>query len=130
MTIFDALSASLDIAADRGGDPVTSVYARLFAVHPAMEREFWRDTSGSVRGEMLARSFEVILDLAGANGVIGGTWGAQFLATELSNHHAYGIAPAVFGDFLPIIADVIQDACGPEFTGEMAAAWAQTIGIA
>jgi hypothetical protein len=83
-----------------------------------MEKEFWRDTHGNIRGEMLNRSFEVILDLAGPRG-----WGGQFLATEIHTHSAYGIPPAIFGDFLPIVAAVIADGCGEGFTPAMGAAW-------
>jgi hypothetical protein len=50
-------------------------------------------------------------------------WGGQFLATEIHTHSAYGIPPAVFGDFLPIVAAVIRDGCGNGFTPAMAAAW-------
>jgi hypothetical protein len=113
-----AITASLELAAMRIGDPTAAVYARLFALHPVMEREFWRDTAGNIRGEMLNRSFEVILDLAGPRG-----WGGQFLATEIHTHSAYGIPPAVFGDFLPIVAAVIRDGCGDGFAPAMAEAW-------
>jgi len=113
-----AITASLELAATRIGDPTTAVYARLFARHPAMAQEFWRDTAGNIRGEMLTRSFEVILDLAGPR-----AWGDQFLGTEIHTHAAYGIPPAVFADFLPIVGDVIREACGDGFTPAMAAAW-------
>ncbi len=113
-----AIEASLELAADRIGDPTQEVYRRLFALHPAMEAEFWRDRSGSIRGEMLTRSFETVLDLAGPR-----AWGNQLIATEVQNHAQYGIPPAVFADFLPIVAGVIRDGCGAEFTAAMADAW-------
>ena len=122
-----ALEASLDVAIARSGDPQPAIYARLFALHPAMEAEFWRDGSGRIRGEMLSRSFEMVLDLAaphspeGGQGVAG--WGSAFLGTEAVTHDAYGIPRAVFADFLPIVAAVIRDACGDGFTPAMAAAW-------
>jgi len=121
MSVMDqqsAITASLELAATRIGDPTAAVYARLFALHPTMEREFWRDTAGNIRGEMLNRSFEVILDLAGPR-----AWGHQFLTSEIHTHSAYGIPPAVFGDFLPIVAAVIRDGCGDGFTPAMADAW-------
>ncbi len=122
-----AIEASLALAADRAGDPAPQIYARLFALHPAMEAEFWRDTSGRIRGEMLARSFEMILDLAQTHAPQGGWanagWGCAFLGTEAVTHDAYGIPRQVFGDFLPIVAATIRDACGPGFTPDMAAAW-------
>lgn len=117
-----ALEASLDLAVARAGDPQAAIYARLFARHPGMEREFWRDASGRIRGEMLARSFEMLLDLAAPHAPDGG-WGGAFLGTEAVTHDAYGISRAVFADFVPIIASVIADACGDDFTPAMAAAW-------
>lgn len=116
-----ALEASLDVAIARSGDPQPAIYARLFALHPAMEAEFWRDGSGRIRGEMLSRSFEMVLDLAAPHAPQGG-WGSAFLGTEAVTHDAYGIPRAVFADFLPIVAAVIRDACG-ECSRAMAAAW-------
>ena len=123
------LEASLELAVTRGGDPQPAIYARLFALHPAMEAEFWRDTSGRIRGEMLARSFEMAMDLAEPHAPAGG-WGGAFLGTEAVTHDAYGIPRAVFADFMPIVAGVIRDGCGDGFTPEMAAAWAAVLGRA
>jgi hypothetical protein len=117
-----ALEASLELAVARCGDPQPAIYARLFALHPAMEAEFWRDTSGRIRGEMLNRSLEMSLDLASPHAPEGG-WGGAFLGTEAITHDAYGIDRAVFADFLPIVADVIRAAGGDGFTPAMAAAW-------
>ena len=39
-----AVESSLELAVARIGDPQPAIYARLFALHPAMETEFWRDT--------------------------------------------------------------------------------------
>lgn len=122
MTDRIALESSLELAVAQVGDPQPAIYARLFALHPAMEAEFWRDTSGRIRGEMLARSFEMALDLASPHAPEGG-WGGAFLGTEAITHDAYGIPRAAFGDFLPIVAGVIRDACGDGFTPAMAAAW-------
>ena len=57
---------SLEIAAERGGDLTPRVYERLFAREPAMRALFWRDGNGAIKGEMLARVFEAILDFIGA----------------------------------------------------------------
>lgn len=118
-----AIEASLELAVARSGDPQAAIYARLFALHPAMEAEFWRDTSGRIRGEMLARSFEMIVDLAAPHAPDGG-WGGAFLGTEAVTHNAYGIPRAVFADFVLVIAATIRDACGDGFSADMAAAWA------
>jgi hypothetical protein len=118
-----ALEASLELAVTRSGDPQAAIYARLFALHPGIEAEFWRDTSGRIRGEMLNRSFEMCLDLASPHAPDGG-WGGAFLGTEAVTHDSYGIPRAVFSDFLPIVAGVIRDQCGAGYSAEMASAWA------
>ena len=58
----DAIETSLEIAAERGGDLTPVVYERLFERQPAMKLLFWRDTTNAIRGEMLMRTFEAILD--------------------------------------------------------------------
>jgi hypothetical protein len=114
-----AIEASLALAAERLGDPAGLVYARLFALHPAMEAEFWRDRSGAIKGEMLARAFEALLDMAGPR-----HYADHFIAGELITHDNYGIPRAVFADFYPVIRDVVAAACAADFTPAMAEAWA------
>ena len=59
----DAFAQSLDLLAERLGDPAPAVYARLFGRFPEVEAEFARDVDGAVRGEMLAiRRREFILN--------------------------------------------------------------------
>ncbi|WP_164157338.1 globin [Sandarakinorhabdus rubra] len=121
-----AIEASLERAVAAIGDPQAAVYARLFARHPEMEAEFWRDRSGRIRGEMLARSIEMILDLAAPHAPEGG-WGGAFLGTEAVTHDAYGISRTIFADFVPIVASVIREACGADFTPAMDDAWALVV---
>ncbi len=115
----DAIKASLALAADRAGDITPLVYDRLFARHPAMHAEFWRDRSGAIRGEMLARVFEIILDLAGPR-----AYAAQMIGTEFITHDAYGIPRPIFGSFFAILAETLEAVVGPDWTPAMAAAWA------
>ena len=60
-----AIGDSLERVGELSADPTPLVYARLFAVHPAMQAHFWRDTDGAIRGEMLSRAFDAILDFVG-----------------------------------------------------------------
>jgi hypothetical protein len=117
-----ALELSLELAVARSGDPQPAIYARLFALHPAMEAEFWRDASGRIRGEMLARTLDMAVDLAERADADTG-WSRAFLATEATTHDSYGIPRAIFGEFLGIVAAVIGEAGGDAFTPAMAAAW-------
>jgi hemoglobin-like flavoprotein len=114
-----AVEASLMLAAERAGDITDAVYARLFARHPAMQAEFWRDKNGAIRGEMLARVFDAILDLCGP-----AAWAPAYLETEATTHDAYGIPRTIFTDFFAIIGETVQATLGPEWTPAMAEGWA------
>jgi len=57
--------ASFELAAERSEDLTPDVYARLFREQPEMEILFWRDTNHQIRGEMLTRVIQAILDFVG-----------------------------------------------------------------
>ena len=117
---------SLERLAECVGDPAPQVYARLFAEHPEIEALFVRDTSGAVRGEMLAVAFECILDMGGA-----GAYAANLIAAERVNHEGVGVPPEVFGRFFPLLAETCRDLLGEAWTDDVAAAWAELLaGIA
>jgi hemoglobin-like flavoprotein len=113
------IETSLALAADRAGDITPLVYDRLFASYPEMRAEFWRDRSGAIRGEMLSRVFETILDLAGPR-----AYADQMIECEIVTHDAYGIPRSVFTTFFRAVADTVAAAAGADFTPAMAAAWA------
>ncbi len=117
--VAEAVEASLALAADRAGDIGPQVYARLFACFPDMEAEFWRDRSGAIRGEMLARALEALLDWIGPR-----AWSPAYLSTEATTHDSYGIPRAVFGAFYGVVAEVVRDAAGDGWTDAMAEGWA------
>jgi hemoglobin-like flavoprotein len=120
------VAGSLELLAERVGDPAPQVYARLFAQHPEMQALFVRDTSGAVRGEMLAVAFECILDMGGA-----GAYAANLIAAERVNHEGVGVPPEIFGRFFPLLAETCRDLLGETWTDEMEAAWADLLaGIA
>lgn len=73
----ELIEASLAAAADRIGDPTALVYERLFATEPEVAAMFAFDKSGAVKGEMLARAFDTILDFAGDQ-----VFAANFLRAE------------------------------------------------
>ena len=112
------ISHTLDLAAERSDDPTPLVYARLFAAHPDMEALFVRDTDGSVRGEMLTRVFEMILDFVDRR-----AYGAQLIQCEVVTHDGYGVPPSVFGAFFDSVADTVRDLIGADWTPAMQAAW-------
>ncbi len=116
------VSNSLQTLAERVGDPAAHVYSRLFSAYPEMEALFVRDTTGAIRGEMLAMAFECILDLGGA-----GDYAANLIAAERINHEGVGVPHAVFGRFFPILAQTCQELLGQDWTPEVNAAWAELL---
>jgi len=112
------IERTLEIAAERAADLTPRVYARLFAAHPDMEALFVRDTNGAVRGEMLARVFEMILDFIDRR-----TYAAQMIQCEVITHEGYGVPPEVFGVFFETVAETLRDVVGPDWTEDVEAAW-------
>ena len=116
------IEESLEIAAEIGGDLTRKVYARLFSEHPDMEALFVRDTNGSVRGEMLARVFEMILDFIDRR-----AYAAQMIQCEVITHDGYGVPPEVVGLFFGVVRDTLRDAAAAAWTPEMDAAWSSML---
>ena len=118
----EAIETSLEIAAERGGDLTPVVYARLFERQPAMKLLFWRDTTNAIRGEMLMRTFEAILDF-----VRDRQFADHLIKTEVVNHAGYDVPPDVVATFFGLVAEVVEEACGPDWTPTMAGAWRRTL---
>ena len=59
------LEHTLELVAQRVGDPAPLVFARLFAEAPELQALFCNDTSGAVRAEMFLRAIECLQDAAG-----------------------------------------------------------------
>jgi hemoglobin-like flavoprotein len=119
---FDGASAiteSLEIAAQRGGDLTSAIYARLFTRFPETEALFVLDRNGAVRGAMLSHAFETIFDFIGER-----RYAHRFISAEIVTHEGYGVAPDAFAAFFAVVADEIEAACGSAWTPAMNAAWA------
>ncbi len=114
----EMIERTLEIAAERIPDLTPRVYQRLFAAHPDMEALFVRDTNGSVRGEMLARVFEMILDFIDRR-----AYAAQMIQCEVVTHEGYGVPPEVFGIFFQTVADTLRDVVGADWTPAADSAW-------
>ncbi len=117
-----AIELSLELAAERGGDLTGAVYERLFARAPEMQALFWRDRDGSIRGEMLMRVFEAILDFIGER-----RYAHHLIACEVVTHEGYDVPREVFATFFGIVAEVVREACGAAFTDAMAGAWTRLL---
>lgn len=118
----EAIEKSLEIAAERGGDLTPVVYARLFERQPEMKLLFWRDKTEAIKGEMLMRTFEAILDFIGPR-----QFADHLIKTEVVNHAGYDVPPDVFATFFGLIAEVVKETCGPDWSPAMESAWRRTL---
>jgi hemoglobin-like flavoprotein len=114
----EAIEDSLALAGERAGDLTPRVYALLFARQPEMEAQFIRDTQGAIRGEMLMRVFEAILDFIGER-----RYADHMIEAEVLTHEGYDVPREVFATFFEVVGEVVEQACGPDWTATMAAAW-------
>lgn len=119
----DQIIQSFELAAERTPDLTPLVYARLFREHPEMERLFVRDKDGSVKGEMLARVIEAILDFVGDK-----QYATTLIQCEVVTHAGYDVPPETFRLFFGAVADTLRDLLGAEWTPAMASAWQTTLG--
>jgi len=117
-----AIEQSLALAADADGDLTAPVYALLFRQHPEMEALFIRDTNGLIKGEMLMRAFEVIMDFVGER-----RYAHHFIASEVITHEGYEVPRTVFASFFTIVREVVKTACAEGWTEEMELAWQQML---
>ena len=114
----DAIESSLEIAAERGGDLTPRVYAVLFAREPQLRELFWRDVNDAIKGEMLMQVIEAILDFVGER-----RYADHLVEAEAMNHEGFEVPREVFGTFFGIVADVVRETCGDDWTHAMETAW-------
>jgi hemoglobin-like flavoprotein len=113
---------SLELAAERCPDLTPLVYERLFREQPQMEALFWRDTNGAIKGEMLTRVFEAILDFIGER-----LYAHHLIQCEVVTHAGYDVPPDVFCTFFPVVAATLRDVVGEAWTPEIESAWRQLL---
>ena len=114
----EAIESSLEIAAERGGDLTQRVYAALFAREPQLHDLFSRDGNDAIKGEMLMKVIEAILDFVGER-----RYADYLIGAEAANHEAYEVPRAAFAAFFRIVADVVREMCDADWTNAMEAAW-------
>lgn len=120
--IYSAIAKSLELAGDCCGDPTRAVYKRLTAVQPDFEALFILDSDFSVRGEMLSRVFEMVLDVANDGELV-----EPLLQAEFYNHCGYGVPPEQFLLMFDVVRDEVEQALGSLWTSEMDHAWEQVL---
>jgi hemoglobin-like flavoprotein len=117
------IEKSLELVSERCPDLTALVYARLFAEHPQMEALFWRDTTNAIKGEMLAKVFEVILDFIGDN-----FYAEHMIQCEVVTHAGYDVPPDIFRVFFGTVADTIREKLDSDWTQEIDLAWKKLLG--
>jgi len=118
----NAIVASLELASERLGDLTPHVYAALFAEYPEMKPLFWRDTNNAIKGEMLAKVFEIILDFVGDN-----MFASNMIQCEVITHSGYDVPPAVFAVFFGVVRTALRKQLGADWTGEFEEAWNELV---
>lgn len=122
-TDADLVTLSFEIAAERCPDLTPLVYRLLFTDHPEMERLFFRDAeTHAVRGEMLARVIEAILDFLGPR-----HYSRALIQCEVVTHAGYDVPPEVFSTFFAYVARGVRETIGDDWTAEIDAAWRRTL---
>jgi hemoglobin-like flavoprotein len=112
------IERSLELAAARCPDLTPLVYERLFQQQPQMQALFWRDSNGAIKGEMLARVFEAILDFVGER-----LYAHHLIQCEVVTHAGYDVPPDVFATFFPVVAETLREVVGEDWTSEIEQAW-------
>ncbi len=108
---------SLQLYADKYGDPYASAYPKLYALDSDYQGLFVLDTDEGLRRNMMRTTLEIIatyLDdpTAAANRIIGAR----------VSHATYGIEDS-FDQFFEITRDVIAESLAEAFTPDHARAW-------
>lgn len=116
--LSDALHASLELVAERVGDPTALVYDRLFAEQPRMRDLFVGDHNGQARGHMLQMVLDTLTNMAD-----GAAWPVNMIRAERVNHDQIGVPFNVFATFFTVVHETFRDAAGDDWTTEMEDAW-------
>ncbi|MBV9046288.1 MAG: globin [Alphaproteobacteria bacterium] len=119
LAVSTAVERSLELAAEKAGDLTPLVYARLFAEQPKVEALFWRDKTGSIRGEMLSRVFEAILDFVGER-----QYAEHLIKASVFVHAEYDVPPDIFRTFFRVVANTVREVLGDAWTADIDTAWA------
>jgi hypothetical protein len=83
-----------------------------------MEILFWRDQNHQIRGEMLTRVIQAILDFVGER-----LYASTLIQSEVVVHEGYDVPPEVFRIFFRTVRDGVCEVCGADWTQDWDAAW-------
>ncbi len=115
--VMEALEAATTL-----GDPTGAIYRHLFLWRPELEALFVRDQNGAVRGEMLARTIEMIFDLSDRV-----SYAPHMVRCEVVTHAGYGVPPEDFPLFFHAIAAGLKETAGEAWTDRFDQAWSRLL---
>ncbi len=118
MSSANPIELSFELAAERCEDLTPLVYARLHREHPETRAMFRTEGSELVKGSMLSMTIESILDFAGER-----SGKFRMIECELSSHDAYGTPRDLFVAFFGVIAAILRELLGADWSDEIDAAW-------
>jgi hemoglobin-like flavoprotein len=118
MSSANPIECSFELATAHCDDLTPLVYRRLFETHPEAAAMFRTEGSELVKGSMLALTIEAILDFAGER-----RGNFRMIECEVASHDSYGTPRDLFVAFFAVIAGTLQEILGPQWTGEIDAAW-------
>jgi hemoglobin-like flavoprotein len=116
------VTQTFELAAERCEDLTPLVYEKLFQQSPEMLPLFWRDTTGLIKGEMLARVIEANFDFVGER-----RYADHLIQCEVVTHAGYDVPPEVFATFFGTVAATLKDLLGADWTQEVDAGWRQVL---
>jgi hemoglobin-like flavoprotein len=123
LALSNPIQRSFELAAEHCADLTPLVYRRLFQAHPETVPMFARDTSGLIKGSMLAFAIDAILDFTGSRR---GTF--RMIACEVQSHEAYGTSPKLFFVFFGVIVETLRELLGADWSTEFDEAWSVLLG--
>ncbi|RYG32734.1 MAG: globin [Burkholderiales bacterium] len=118
----EVILRTLELIADRHGDPTAAIYQRLFAAHRELQALFVMDRDGGVRASMVQQAFECIIDYVGPRLVA-----PRIIASSRIHHDGYGVPAERFDDFFVAMRDTFRDLLGRDWSPEMEEAWAELL---
>src|SRR5436190_15020193 len=123
MASSNPIERSFELAAERCEDLTPLVYRALFDAHPEARTMFRTEGSELVKGWMLDLTIDAILDFAGER-----TGHFRLITSELSSHDAYGTPRELFVAFFGVIAQVLREVIGADWSDEIDTAWRKLLG--
>ncbi len=113
------IEASLLALAETGIELRHGLYRRFFAAFPERQAAFLSTEATSVR--MTDETLQIMHGLAAGEG-----WAETLIAELIGTHRMYGDLPlAEYNAFIDLTVEELASALGPQWTADMALAWAR-----